>query len=54
MDFDVRHGGFFFGNIPFVKQNFSPVIFAIIGISGLPMAIHIVQEWLKKRRAIDA
>ncbi len=46
--------GFFFGNIPFVKQNFSLVIFAIIGISVLPMAIHIVQEWLKKRRAIDA
>lgn len=46
--------GFFFGNIPFVKQNFSLVIFAIIGISVLPMAIHIVQEWLKKRRAVDA
>ncbi|MBK6909952.1 MAG: DedA family protein [bacterium] len=46
--------GYFFGNIPFVKQNFSLVIFAIIGISVLPMAIHIVQEWLKKRRAVDA
>ncbi len=46
--------GYFFGNIPFVKQNFSLVIFAIIGISVLPMAIHIVQEWLKKRRAVGA
>jgi len=43
--------GYFFGNIPFVKKNFSLVIFAIIGISVLPMAIHIWQDWLKKRRA---
>ena len=43
--------GYFFGNIPFVKKNFSIVIFAIIGISVLPMAIHIWQDWLKKRRA---
>jgi len=46
--------GFFFGNIPFVKQNFSLVIFAIIGISVLPMAIHFLQDWLKKRRAAKA
>lgn len=42
--------GYYFGNIPFVKKNFSLVIFAIIGISVLPMAIHLFQEWLKKRR----
>lgn len=43
--------GYFFGNIPFVKKNFSLVIFAIIGISVLPMAIHVLNDWLKKRRA---
>lgn len=42
--------GYFFGNIPIVKKNFSLVIFAIIGISVLPMAIHVLQDWLKKRR----
>ena len=43
--------GYYFGNIPFVKKNFSLVIFAIIGISVLPMVIHLAQDWLKKRRA---
>lgn len=38
--------GFFFGNIPFVKQNFELVIIVIILISVLPM----VYEWWKARR----
>lgn len=32
-------GGFFFGNLPFVKDNFSLVVVAIIGISLLPIII---------------
>jgi membrane-associated protein len=39
--------GYFFGNIPIVKQNFSLVILAIIGISVLPLA----WEWWKARKA---
>lgn len=42
--------GYFFGNIPFVKQNFSLVIFAIIGISILPMVVHLVRERIAKRK----
>ncbi|MGE5926512.1 MAG: DedA family protein [Gemmatimonadota bacterium] len=38
--------GFYFGNIPAVKDNFTLVILAIIGISVLPIAI----EMLKSRR----
>ena len=38
--------GFFFGNIPFVKQNFEFVIIAIILISVVPIGI----EWWKARR----
>jgi membrane-associated protein len=38
--------GYFFGNIPIVKKNFSLVVLAIIGISVLPLA----WEWWKSRR----
>lgn len=39
-------GGYFFGNIPFVKRNFSLVILAIIIISVLPGLV----EFLRHRR----
>jgi membrane-associated protein len=35
--------GFYFGNIPAVKDNFTLVILAIIGISVLPIAIEMVK-----------
>jgi membrane-associated protein len=38
-------GGYFFGNIPLVKRNFTLVILAIIFISVMPMVI----EFLKQR-----
>jgi membrane-associated protein len=38
--------GYFFGNIPFVKENFELVIFAIIAISFIPP----VMEFFKARR----
>ena len=40
--------GFFFGNIPFVKHNFSLVIIAIILISILPMILEIIKSKRKK------
>ncbi|MCM2255113.1 MAG: DedA family protein [Vicinamibacteria bacterium] len=39
-------GGFFFGNLPFVKKNFSLVILAIVFISILPALV----EYLRHRR----
>ena len=39
--------GYFFGNIPTVEKNFELVIFAIIGLSVLPM----VFEYIKERKA---
>jgi len=44
--------GYFFGNIPAVKHNFSVVIMAIILISVLPMVYHWVQKKLKKVKKI--
>jgi len=40
-------GGYFFGNIPFIKRNFGLVIIAIIIISTIPAAV----EFLRHRRA---
>ena len=39
--------GYAFGNLPFVKKNFSVVIMGIVFISVLPLAI----EWIMHRRA---
>jgi membrane-associated protein len=43
-------GGYFFGNIPTVRENFTLVILAIIGISVLPIAV----EALRARRSRPA
>jgi len=40
--------GYFFGNLPIVKSNFTLVIFAIIGISIMPMIIGFVKSKLAK------
>jgi membrane-associated protein len=41
--------GYFFGQIPLVKDNFETVILAIIAISVMPIFI----EWLRSRRAAE-
>lgn len=42
--------GFFFGNIPSVKENFTIVILVIIGISVVPMVFEVVKHQLKSFR----
>lgn len=43
-------GGYFFGNIPIVKENFSLVIVGIIILSILPIAISALQHWIQNRK----
>jgi membrane-associated protein len=43
--------GYFFGNIPFVKDNFSIVILGIIVISILPMVFEVVKSKLNRKQA---
>ena len=47
-------GGYFFGNLPFVKENFTIVIFAIIAISVLPGVIEFTREKFRSRREAKA
>ncbi len=47
-------GGYFFGNLPFVKENFSFVIFAIIIISALPAIYEVVKSRAKPETKTDS
>ena len=47
-------GGFWFGNTPIVRENFSIAIFAIILISILPAISELLKHRLAKRTANKA
>lgn len=42
--------GYMLGNIPFVQNNFSLLVYAIIVVSCLPIAVEIVRAWLRGRK----
>jgi len=42
--------GYFFGNLPFVKENFSIFILAIIVVSLIPSAVEFLKHWQAHRR----
>jgi membrane-associated protein len=44
-------GGFFFGNIPIIKKNFTITIFVIIFLSILPAVIEVIRE--KRQRKTE-
>jgi membrane-associated protein len=46
-------GGYFFGNLPFVQNNFSFVLMAIIFISVLPAVIEIINSRLQSRKQAE-
>ena len=43
--------GYWFGNIPWVKDNLTWIILALIIIPGLPALIALVRNWSEQRRA---
>jgi len=45
-------GGYFFGNLPFIQDNFSFVLIAIIGISVVPAIIAFINE-KKNAKAVN-
>lgn len=45
------YGGYFFGNLPFVKRNFTLVILAIIILSIMP---GVIEYWRQRRAAVVA
>jgi len=47
-------GGYFFGNLPFVQDNFTFVVLAIILISVLPAVYEFVKERQRTARKVEA
>lgn len=47
-------GGYFFGNLPFVQENFSFVVLAIILISVLPAVYEVLKERFQPARKAEA
>ncbi|MFN7097375.1 MAG: DedA family protein [Gammaproteobacteria bacterium] len=46
----ILYASYFFGNIPVIKQHFSIIVFAIIGVSLLPVIWDVVAAYMRKRR----
>lgn len=47
-------GGYFFGNLPFVRDNFTIVILAIIVISVMPGVFEFLRDKYKSRKEVEA
>jgi membrane-associated protein len=43
--------GYFFGSVPFIKNNFSLVIIALVLIPGIPSVVEFIRLQLKRRKA---
>jgi membrane-associated protein len=46
-------GGYFFGNLPFVKENFSVVVIAIIVISVMPMVVEYIRGRMRSSQGAE-
>lgn len=48
--FLLIYTGYFFGQAPFVQQNFGWVIVGMMIVSCLPMAVELIRQYFKKRQ----
>lgn len=48
------YGGYLFGNVPFVQDNFSLVILGVIGVSVVPVAVEFLRARLQGRQTTGA
>jgi len=46
------YAGFYFGNIPLIRNNLTVVVFAVIGLSMLPPAIAFFRAYLGRRKQL--
>ena len=43
--------GYFLGNTPFARENFSLIIYAIIVVSVMPIVAEVIKAWWKQRKS---
>ncbi len=46
-------GGYWLGNIPFVKNHFTEVVVVVIVVSLLPAIYHLIRQWIRKPKGLD-
>jgi len=46
--------GYFFGKLPFAKENVTLLIFAIIALSMLPSVIHVINDKLIHKKRVES
>lgn len=48
----ITLAGYFLGNIPIIRDNFSKVVLIIIGLSILPILFEVIKEKIDRKKAI--
>jgi len=49
----ITLAGYFLGNIPIIRDNFSKVVLLIIFISVLPIIFELVKEKIKTKKGVQ-
>ena len=52
--FSMMTAGYYFGQIPFVKNNLEKAVLLVIFISILPIIFEVIKGWREKKRKTSA